>query len=65
MRNKLPKSRDEQRAVIEKEIADISGEIERLRSVALHLHPEPASEPNPALSAKRPEPVTRPEALMS
>jgi hypothetical protein len=55
MRNKLPKSRDEQRAVIEKEIADISGDIERLRSVALHLHPEPASEPNPVLSAKSPD----------
>jgi hypothetical protein len=54
MRNKLPKNRDEQRAVIEKEIADISGDIERLRSVALHLQSEPASEPNPVLSAKSP-----------
>ena len=54
MKNKLPKSRDEQRAVIEKEIADISGDIERLRSVALNLQSEPASEPSAVLSAKSP-----------
>jgi hypothetical protein len=58
MRNKLPKSRDEQRAVIEKEIADISGDIERLRNVALQMHPEPASEHQTALSAKHPDPAT-------
>jgi hypothetical protein len=65
MRNKLPKNRDEQRAVIEKEIADISGDIERLRSVALHLHSERASASVPGLSAKHPESATRPEALMN
>ncbi len=65
MRNKLPKNRDEQRAVIEKEIADISGDIERLRNVALHLYPEPSSEPQTALSTKHPEPATRPATIMS
>lgn len=65
MRNKLPKNRDEQRAVIEKEIADISGDIERLRNVALHLNPEHASEQKPALSTKHSEPAPRPETAMS
>ena len=65
MRNKLPKNRDEQRAVIEKEIADISGDIERLRSVVLHLQPEPAPESQTALSAKHAEPATRPATVMS
>jgi len=64
MRNKLPKNRDEQRAEIEKEIADISGEIERLRNVALQMHPEPASEHQTVLSAKHPETATRPATVM-
>jgi hypothetical protein len=65
MRNKLPKNRDEQRAVIEKEIADISGDIERLRNVALHLQPDPVSEHQTAPSAKHPDPATRPATVMS